>query len=85
MKMQSNKQDIQILSVSNPLPTQVTGNAISDSFPTQYTLKAAPKQPELDPAELESREHSFRAFIASRLSRHKAPQSLLQKIRRNME
>lgn len=84
MKMQSNKQDIQLLSVSNPLPTQVTGNAISDSFPTQNTLKAAPKQTELDP-ELESREHSFRAFIASRLSRHKAPQSLLQKIRRNME
>lgn len=84
MKMQSNKQDAQQLTLPNPLPAQITGNAISDSFPSQNTLKPAPKQSETGP-ELEYRAHSFRAFIASRLSRHKAPQSLLQKIRRNME
>jgi hypothetical protein len=87
MKMQSNKQDIQSL-VSTQLPTQTTtpiGNASSDSFLSPDALKAAPRQPEISPEIIESQEHLFRAFIADRLSRRKAPQSLLHKIRRSME
>lgn len=78
MKMQSSKQVNPTPNTSDSLPLPTLGHAASDA---PMTIAADLRHdPEKSP-----KERLLREFLASRLPRHKAPQSLLEKIRRPLD